>query len=75
MSRFFKSSTTEDAAIAKEKASLPDTEAPAATENNGATLAVLDEAGHSKDVQAGVQKMEAATSVWTKAHLIAAYGM
>jgi hypothetical protein len=27
------------------------------------------------DAQAGVQKMQAATSVWTKGHLIAAYAL
>jgi hypothetical protein len=29
----------------------------------------------SSDAQAGVQNIEAATSVWTKWHLVAAYGM
>lgn len=28
-----------------------------------------------KDAQAGVQKMEATTRVWTKQHLVAAYAM
>lgn len=29
----------------------------------------------SKDSQAGIQKIEAATTVWTKWHLIAAYAL
>lgn len=31
--------------------------------------------GNSEDVQAGVKGIEAAASVWTKTHLVLAYGM
>lgn len=34
-----------------------------------------DEETLSKDAQAGVQKMQAATTVWSKWHLITAYGL
>ncbi len=34
-----------------------------------------DEEGLSKEAQAGVQRMQAATSVWSKWNLIAAYGL
>lgn len=36
---------------------------------------VVDSDQISQDAQAGVQAVQAATKVWTKAHLIAAYGL
>jgi hypothetical protein len=38
-------------------------------------LQVIDEESISKDTQAGVQKIQAATSVWSKGHLVAAYAL
>jgi hypothetical protein len=59
-----------DAELAAKRHDASEEEAGAHTEK-----VATDDEGVSNDAQAGVRKVEAATIIWSKWHLIAAYGM
>jgi len=79
----FKKPNKPEGVIVTEKAQL-DVNTPSPSETNPGVkdygglsrdLPQASEEGHSKVVQAGVLKIEASTTVWSKTHLILAYVM